>query len=132
MITEKTKIQSSHLTERLKDPFNSLDSSNGSNRKRRVDLQKCWVMETKRDVFSQDDFSLSLSASLGRRPCPKAIFVDNETGNKPEELIGGNIHSGEIMVKLTEEFKSNEIYDSKINLKLANAVNKVWDKNTNF
>ena len=72
---------------------------------------------------------MSLSAFLGRPPYPTANFVVKETENKPEELIGGNIYSDEIMAKLTEEFKNDEICDSKINLRLANAVNKVWDKN---
>ena len=75
---------------------------------------------------------MSLSAFLGRPPYPTANFVVKETENKPEELIGGNIYSDEIMVKLTEEFKNDEICDSKINLRLANAVNKVWDKNIFF
>lgn len=56
------------------------------------------------------------------------MIVGSKQEKTPEEITGGNIYGDEIMGKLTEGFKNHGISDPKINLKVANAVNEVWDK----
>lgn len=56
------------------------------------------------------------------------MIVGSKQEKAPEEITGGNIYGDEIMGKLTEGFKNHGISDPKINLKVANAVNEVWDK----
>ena len=56
------------------------------------------------------------------------MIAGSKQEKTPEEITGGNIYGDEIMGKLTEGFKNHGISDPKINLKVANAVNEVWDK----
>ena len=56
------------------------------------------------------------------------MIVGSKQEKTPEEITGGNIYGDDIMGKLTEGFKNHGISDPKINLKVANAVNEVWDK----
>ena len=56
------------------------------------------------------------------------MIVGSKQEKTPEEITGGNIYGDEIIEKLREGFKNHGISDPKINLKVANAVNEVWDK----
>ena len=56
------------------------------------------------------------------------MIAGSKQEKTPEEITDGNIYGDEIMGKLREGFKYHGISDPKINLKVANAVNEVWDK----